>query len=119
MKHCLVVGDSRVIRTVACRILADMKFYAEEAEEGATALEACRMQMPDVVLVDLANKSGPEFMRALRRSKSDKAPIVLFATTENDADHIGEALYAGADEYLMKPFDRASIEAKFAQVGLA
>jgi two-component system chemotaxis response regulator CheY len=45
-------------------------------------------------------------------------PIVVFCTTENDLAHIREAIGAGANEYIMKPFDSEIIEAKFAQAGL-
>ena len=46
------------------------------------------------------------------------SPIVVFCTTENDMDHIQQAIEAGANEYIMKPFDSEIIQAKFAQVGL-
>ena len=113
MKHCLVVGDSRVIRKVACKILSDMQFYTEEAEQGAEALEACRVQMPDAVLIDLAHAGSIELMRALRRDKGSKRPQIVFATTENNVSRIAEALNAGADEYFLKPFDRETMQSKF------
>ena len=120
MKHCLVVDDSRVIRKVACRILADLSFETEEAEDGATALQACRRKMPDVILLDwqMPNMTGIEFLRTLRGEQNGSRPVVVFCTTENDVAHITEALGAGADEYIMKPFDSSIIEAKFAEVGL-
>ncbi len=52
MKSCLVVDDSRVIRKVACRILSDLGFQTAEAEDGITALEACRASMPEMILLD-------------------------------------------------------------------
>lgn len=120
MKTCLVVDDSRVIRKVACRILKELSFEAEEAENGAAALMACRRQMPDVILLDwqMPQMSGIEFLKALRSETRGNHPIVLFCTTENDATHIGEAIGAGADEYIMKPYDRPMLEAKLAEVGL-
>ena len=121
MKSCLVVDDSRVIRKVACRILSDLGFTTAEAEDGVTALEACRAHMPEMILLDwsMPNMTGIEFLRALRRDRAGEKPIVIFCTTENDVNHITEALGAGANEYIMKPFDRAIIEAKLAEVGLA
>jgi two-component system chemotaxis response regulator CheY len=120
MKHCLVVDDSRVIRKVACRILADLAFETEEAADGEAALESCRRKMPDVILLDwqIPNMDGAEFLRTLRGQQGGNNPVVVFCTTENDLAHITEALSAGADEYIMKPFDRGIIEAKFAEVGL-
>jgi two-component system chemotaxis response regulator CheY len=120
VKHCLVVDDSRVIRKVACRILESLHFETEEAEDGAAALDACRSKMPDVILLDwqMPNMTGIAFLRTLRRQNAGTNPIVVFCTTENDVGHITEALNAGANEYIMKPFDREILEAKLTQVGL-
>ena len=120
MKLCLVVDDSRVIRKVACRILAALAFETEEAADGAAALQACRNKMPDAILLDwqMPNMSGIEFLRALRGERDGDRPVVVFCTNENDVAHITEALSAGADEYIMKPFDRSIVESKFAEVGL-
>jgi two-component system chemotaxis response regulator CheY len=121
MKHCLVVDDSRVIRKVASRILQDLHFQTDEAEDGASALAACRSQMPELILLDLdmPNMNGIEFLKTLRRERGGERPVIVFCTTENDIDHISEALNAGANEYIMKPFDRSVIKAKLAEVGLA
>lgn len=120
MKTCLIVDDSRVIRKVARRILEDLSFDAGEAVDGKDALEQCRAGMPDVVLLDwnMPVMNGLDFLKALRREETPSQPIVVFCTTENDMTHIRMAMEAGADEYIMKPFDREIIEAKFAQVGL-
>jgi len=120
MKHCLVVDDSKVIRMVARRILEDLEFEISEAVDGQEALNSCRKQMPDAVLLDwnMPVMSGIEFLRELRQSDGGGEPVVVFCTTENDMSHIREAIEAGANEYIMKPFDREIIEAKFNQVGL-
>ncbi|HEY0281663.1 MAG TPA: response regulator [Rhizomicrobium sp.] len=120
MKTCLVVDDSRVIRKVACRILAALSFETEEAADGASALTVCRRKMPDAILLDwqMPNMSGIEFLRTLRSERDGANPVVVFCTTENDVACIAEALNAGADEYIVKPFDRSIVEAKFAEVGL-
>lgn len=119
MKSCLVVDDSRVIRTVACRILESMDFEAMEAENGAAALQSCRTHMPDVILLDWTtpDRGGMDFLRTLRREQG-KQPVVVLCTIENDSDQVNEAVSAGANEFLMKPFDRDTITAKFAAVGL-
>ncbi|MFD0986580.1 response regulator [Methyloligella solikamskensis] len=120
MKHCLVVDDSPVIRKVACRILEDMNFKASEAENGQEALDQCRVSMPDAVLLDwnMPVMDGIAFLVALRREPNGDRPMVIFCTTENDVSHITRAISAGANEYIMKPFDRDIIEAKFHEVGL-
>ncbi|HPF22831.1 MAG: response regulator [Hyphomonas sp.] len=120
MKTCLIVDDSRVVRKVAARIVKDLRFEVAEAGDGAEALEYCRKQMPDAVLLDwnMPVMNGLDFLRALRREEGGKKPIVMFCSIENDAEHVGEALRSGADEFIMKPFDAEILESKFAEVGL-
>jgi two-component system chemotaxis response regulator CheY len=120
MKHCLVVDDSAVIRKVARRILEGLSFRVSEAEDGEQALEACRGEMPDAVLLDwnMPIMDGYEFLKALRILPAGDAPKVVFCTTENDVAHIARAMRAGADEYIMKPFDKEIVTAKFQEVGL-
>jgi two-component system chemotaxis response regulator CheY len=121
MKSCLIVDDSKVIRKVARRMMEDMGFTIEEAEDGRMALDACERAMPDMVLLDwnMPVMDGLEFLKRLRAGGPGNQPKVVFCTTENSVDHIRAAIDAGADEYIMKPFDRDIIEAKLAQVGLA
>jgi two-component system chemotaxis response regulator CheY len=120
MKTCLVVDDSSVIRKVARRILEGLEFQISEAEDGEQALEACHVKMPDAILLDwnMPKMDGYEFLRLLRRLPDGDRPKVVFCTTENDVAHIARALHAGANEYIMKPFDKEIVEAKFQEVGL-
>src|SRR6202171_3220501 len=120
MKTCLVVDDSSVIRKVARRILEGLEFQIVEAEDGEQALDVCRAQMPDAVLLDwnMPKMDGYEFLRVLRRLPDGDRPKVVFCTTENDVAHIARALHAGANEYIMKPFDKEIVEAKFQEGGL-
>lgn len=120
MKTCLVVDDSRVIRKVARRVLEDIGFEIAEAGDGLEALAWCRAAMPDAVLLDwnMPVMNGIEFLRQLRDEPGGEGPVVVFCTVENDIEHIRLALDAGADEYIMKPFDGEIIAAKFAEAGL-
>jgi two-component system chemotaxis response regulator CheY len=120
MRTCLVVDDSSVIRKVARRILEGLDFEIVEAEDGVQALELCRHRMPEAILLDwnMPKMDGYEFLRQLRKLPGGDAPKVVFCTTENDVAHIARALHAGANEYIMKPFDKEIVEAKFQEVGL-
>lgn len=120
MKSCLIVDDSKVIRMVAKKILKELEFETVEAADGQEALDACKQSLPDAVLLDwnMPVMDGLEFLRELRQLPGGDAPIVVFCTTENDIEHIQRAIEAGANEYIMKPFDSEIIQAKFAQVGL-
>jgi two-component system chemotaxis response regulator CheY len=119
-KRCLVVDDSRVLRKVVGRMLDDLSFEVDEAEDGVKAVESCRRCMPDAILLDwnMPVMNGIEFLRELRRMDGGATPVVIFCTTEKSLDHIHQALAAGANEYIMKPFDISILEAKLAQEGL-
>jgi two-component system chemotaxis response regulator CheY len=120
VRTCLVVDESRVIRKVARRIIEDMGFDVGEAADGAEALAWCRGAMPDAILLEwnLPVIDGVNFVRQLRKEPSGAAPVVVFCTGRNSIAEINEALEAGADEYMMKPFDADILKAKFAEAGL-
>jgi two-component system chemotaxis response regulator CheY len=120
MKRCLIVDDSRVVRSVARRFVEALGFAVAEAQDGQLAAAACEQQMPDVVLLDwnMPVMTGIEFLRHLRARNDGDKPIVIMCTTERDISHIHEAIAAGANEYLVKPFDQPTLTAKFGRVGL-
>jgi two-component system chemotaxis response regulator CheY len=109
-----------VIRKVARRILEGLDFQIVEAEDGQKAVEMCKRAMPDAILLDwnMPVMDGYEFLRNLRLMPDGEKPKVVFCTTENDVAHIARALHAGANEYIMKPFDKEIVTAKFHEVGL-
>jgi len=120
VKSCLVVDDSKVVRMVARKILEELNFEVSEAADGQEALNACQASMPEVILLDwnMPVMDGIEFLRALRAGPGGDAPKVVFCTTENDLAHIQEAINAGANEYIMKPFDSDIIQSKLSQIGI-
>jgi two-component system chemotaxis response regulator CheY len=120
MKTCLVVDDSSVVRKIARQILEGLDFQIIEAADGEKALEVCKRGLPDAILLDwnMPVMDGFEFLGHLRHMPGGDAPKVVFCTTENDVDHIARALGGGANEYIMKPFDKEIVAAKFQEVGL-
>ncbi|MFJ6023144.1 PleD family two-component system response regulator [Brevundimonas sp. NPDC092305] len=118
-RTCLIVDDSRIIRKVARRIVEGLGFEVDEAADGAEALSFCAGVMPEVILLDwsMPVMDGMTFLRRLREFPGGMAPKVLFCTIETRADRIAEALEAGADDYVMKPFDGEILQSKFAEVG--
>jgi len=119
-RSCLVVDDSRVVRCVARRILEAHGFVVREAEDGKIALEACRQEMPDCILLDwnMPELNGLEFLRSLHREYGSATPPVIFCTSETDMSYIEQAIANGAQEFIMKPFDEDILIGKFQQVGL-
>jgi|ERR1700722_17392150 two-component system chemotaxis response regulator CheY len=120
MKTCLVVDDSSVTRKIARRILEEMDFQIVEAEDGEKALEVCKRSLPEAILLDwnMPVMDGLEFLNHLRQLPDGDLPKVVFCTTENNVEHIARALRAGANEYIMKPFDKDIVAAKFQEIGL-
>ena len=119
-KTCLVVDDSRVVRKVARRIVEDLGFTCREAEDGQKAYDACRETMPDAILLDwkMPVMDGIEFLGKLRQMKNGSHPKVILCTILNDTKSVKRAIDAGADEFIMKPFDNEVIETKLTIVGL-
>lgn len=118
-RTCLIVDDSRIIRKVARRIVEGLGFEVDEAADGSEALAFCGGLIPEVILLDwsMPVMDGLTFLRRLRALPGGLAPKVLFCTIETRAERIAEALSAGADEYVMKPFDGEILTSKFAEVG--
>lgn len=121
MRHCLVVDDSPLVRKVAGFLVEELDFAVTEASNAADALDCCRRLMPDVILLDadLPEKGAISFMTELRREPKGAKPVIVVCVTEKDMRQITEAGAAGANTYLLKPFDARTIRAKFAKVGLA
>ena len=101
-------------------ILEAHGFIVAEAEDGLVALNACRRQLPDSVLLDwnMPVMSGIDFLKALRREFGRDGPQVVFCTTESDISFIQQAIEQGAQEFVMKPFDDAILIGAFGQIGL-
>ena len=102
----LVVDDSRVMRQIVIRTLRQAGYAGHEvveAENGAQAVEMVATEKPDLVLSDwnMPEMSGIEFLKEAR--KKHQTPIVML-TTESATDRVSEALTAGADGYITKPF---------------
>lgn len=119
-KTCLIVEDSRVIRRVTRTIMDGLGFNCTEAEHGQEAVAACEKAMPDIILLDwnMPVMSGIDFLKKLRTMPKGDTPKVIFCTTENDFNHIQEGMAAGANEYIMKPFDSDIIKSKLEMLGL-
>ena len=120
MREVLVVDDSPVIRKIARRIFEGMRMRTSEAADGRQALAACSFQRPDAIFVDSSMPvlDGYEFLKQLRRMPGGEKPKILFCTSEHDVSQIARAMHAGADDFVMKPFDRDVVQTKFEAFGL-
>src|SRR5579883_3360603 len=121
MRHCLVVDDSPLVRKVAGFLVEELEFSVCEAASAVEALERCNDVMPDVILLDadLPDNGAVSFMTELRSKAGGLKPVIVVCVVEKDMRQITEAGAAGANTYLLKPFDARTIRAKFAKIGLA
>lgn len=117
----LIVDDSRVIRKVSRRILEALGYTVSEAENGEEALGKCMQAMPDLILLDwnMPLMGGLEFVTALRGIQGEYRPKVVFCTTNSENDDIRKGIEAGADEYVIKPFDHHTLHRKIQGIGAA
>jgi len=118
----LVVDDSRTVRAILRRILEELGFDVVEADNGRDALgHLDGAGAADVVLVDwgMPEMDGIELIKAIRAVHGGRDVRIVMVTRETRLSGVMEALEAGADEYVMKPFTKDVIREKLALVGLA
>jgi CheY-like chemotaxis protein len=118
-RTCLIVDDSRVIRKVSSKIALSLGYVPVEAENGEEALARCKKSMPDLVLTDwnMPEMDGITFVTKLRAIPTPKEPVVVFCTSNGEAKDIHDGIAAGADDYIVKPFDEAALRAKLEKLG--
>jgi two-component system, chemotaxis family, chemotaxis protein CheY len=121
MMRALVVDDSRFIRNYLHSIFAECGIESVEAPDGEQGLACLRRDGPfTVALVDwnMPVKSGFDLLREARGDPAFDAMKIVMVTTEAENDHIEAALEAGADEYLVKPFDKEGLFDKLRMAGV-
>ena len=116
----LIVDDSRFARRHVRALLEKLGVRCEEAADGACGLNSLRTGGQfDVALVDwfMPVMGGLEMVKAMRREGFNQVKVMM-VTSDGESDAIMSALEAGADEYLMKPFDAEALREKLALMGL-
>lgn len=117
----LVVDDSRFVRNYLRSLLSEHGIDCSEACDGGQGLDCLRSGGPfALALIDwnMPVMSGIELLRAARADRSFDGTRIVMVTTEAENDHIEAALLAGADEYLVKPFDEAGLFDKLRMAGV-
>jgi two-component system chemotaxis response regulator CheY len=123
MAKALVVDDSKTIRTILGRILRELGYDVCEAGDGKQGLEVMAVEKGAVTLVladwNMPEMNGLEMLKELRRNPELVSLKVIMVTTETEMDHIVQALEAGANEYVMKPFTKEILREKLEMAGIA
>ena len=111
----LVIDDSRAVRIIIGNILREIGMEVFEAGNGLEALEQLKVH-PDIelLLVDwnMPEMNGYELLRAVRAQRAYDRVRILMVTSEAQNEQVVKALNAGANEYLMKPFNKDVLVAK-------
>lgn len=118
--HFLVTDGSSVIRNVARRICEDLSLRVSDAETGAEALAICGRDMPDALMVEwhLPDMDVLELIRHVRNLDQGQHPKILICMTEFNLALVARAKRAGADDHILKPFDKDVIAFKLKEIGL-
>ena len=118
VRQCLIVDDSRMIRGLSRRIAEGLGYTVLEGENGHEALTRCQMEMPDLILLDwdMPVMTGIEFVKALRALPNGWHPRVMFCTSKSSAQDIHKGIDAGADDWIVKPFDEPTMRTKLGKL---
>ena len=117
----LVVDDSKPSRSIVVRALRGLDFDCAEATNGVEALEALAgAPLPDLVTINwhMPVMDGLELIRRLRRETATRSLPLVMISTEHDRDRIAEALAAGANDYVAKPFTPDALARAVAALGV-
>lgn len=109
------------MRSILTAILSDLDFEVEQAEDAERAAQLVATDHDfELALVDwnLPGMNGLELVRHIRANPALSGVRLMMVTTETEIDRVREALEAGADEYIMKPFDREMLLEKLVLLGI-
>ena len=119
MSQAMVVDDSKAMRMILSRDLAEMGYDVCAAADGAEALALLRDEI-SLILVDwnMPRMNGFELLQRLRADPRYASLTVIMVTTETELDQMLKALTAGANEYVMKPFTKEILAGKLRMLKL-
>lgn len=118
MKRCMIVDDSSIIRKVVKRILGGPEMLVVEAASAREAIDMCAAEMPDTIIVDgtLPDMTAADFIRGVKAMPGGAHARILVAVLEFDVGAIMRAKRAGANGYMMKPFNRTQLVERFREL---
>lgn len=114
MTNCVIADDSKIMRMLLTKIMENFGCDVNEAENGEDLIEQCASDMPDLIISDwnLPLIDGIDVLTKIRSDKKRKQPIFIFCSYVKEAEIITQALKAGADDYIIRPFDEDIIASK-------
>ncbi|WP_075291545.1 response regulator [Pararhizobium arenae] len=119
MQRLMIADDSDVVRKVGKRILSGMGFLVSEAANGLEALARCQTELPNIIIVDAALDGALDLIGNIRRLPEGKSVRIYYCVVEADLKKMMAGKRAGADDFLLKPFDRKILTNVFASLSIA
>ncbi|MBS0237919.1 MAG: response regulator [Proteobacteria bacterium] len=121
MLHCFVIDDSEIVRKYTRLIFENLGFRVSEADSPVAAMERLRTEAPDYILLDwrMPGSNSVELLGKIRALPLGVRPYIIYMVTENDPLEIQRALSHGADNFLLKPFNRQIVEMKLLEIRTA
>jgi two-component system, chemotaxis family, chemotaxis protein CheY len=119
MRRLMIADESDVVRKVGRRILTGIGFLVAESQSGLEALARCEAEMPDILIVDAALDGALELIANVRLMEGGKAVKIYYCVIEADLKKMMAGKRAGADDFLLKPFDRKILTSVFASQTMA
>lgn len=114
MSSCIIADDSKIIRMLLSKIMSNFGYEVTEAENGEDLLSQCAKNIPNLIICDwnLPLIDGIDVLLKIRSDKKIKQPFFIFCSYITDTNIISQALNAGADDFIMRPFDEDIIASK-------
>jgi two-component system, chemotaxis family, chemotaxis protein CheY len=116
MQRLMIVDDSSVIRKVAKRILTGLDFLVSEADTAYQAQMHCQAQLPHILIVDATMPDALDLIASVRQMPNGEQVRIYYCLVEADLKSMMQGKRAGADDFLIKPFDRRILTNTFGRL---
>lgn len=117
MQRLMIADESDIVRKVGKRILSELGFLVAEAGSMREAITGCHAELPNFLIVDAALEGALDLIASVRAMPGGKSVRIFYCVIEADLRKMMTGKRAGADDFLLKPFDRKILTSVFA--GLA
>ena len=118
MVRLMIADKSTTVRRVGVRILSSLDFAVIEATSALDALHKCEAMMPQILIVDASMDGALELIANIRRLPQGQECQIYYCIVSADLKTLMTGKRAGADGFLLKPFDRKVLTSVFGNVAL-
>ncbi|TPP11860.1 response regulator [Rhizobium glycinendophyticum] len=119
MKRLMIADGSDVVRKVGRKILAELGFQVADASSGREALALCERELPHFLIVDAAMDDALDLITNVRALPNGKDVRIYYCVIEAELKVMMAGKRAGANDFLLKPFDRQILTATFGDKAMA